>query len=126
MGKTKLLVYTLCGLCCGISAVLATPWLGVAQSTTGLGYELGVIAAAVIGGASLMGGYGSALRALQAERHAKRRAERRAGGLAQACRLGLDKRTTVLSGTHSNTRVAAICLARSSRGSLSAALSVGW
>lgn len=64
VGRTKLLVYALCGLSCGIAAVLMTAWLGVAQSTTGMGYELDVIAAAVIGGASLMGGHGSALGAL--------------------------------------------------------------
>lgn len=64
VGKTKLLVYSLCGLSCGIAAVLMTAWLGVAQSTTGMGYELDVIASAVIGGASLMGGHGSALGAL--------------------------------------------------------------
>lgn len=64
VNRTKLLIYALCGLTCGVSATLMTAWLGVAQSTTGLGYELDVIAAAVIGGASLAGGFGSALGAL--------------------------------------------------------------
>jgi ribose transport system permease protein len=64
IGAAKLWVYALCGLCCGAASILMTAWLGVAQSTAGQGYELDVIAAAVIGGASLSGGYGTALGAL--------------------------------------------------------------
>ena len=64
VGTTKLLAYVLAGLTAGISAVLMTAWLGTAQSTAMTAGELDVIAAAVIGGASLMGGHGTALGAL--------------------------------------------------------------
>lgn len=55
----KILVYSLCGLSAGIAGVLFTSRFGVGQSTAGLGYELDVIAAAVIGGISLSGGRGT-------------------------------------------------------------------
>ncbi len=64
VGTTKLLAYVGAGLTAGISAVLMTAWLGTAQSTAMTAGELDVIAAAVIGGASLMGGHGTALGAL--------------------------------------------------------------
>lgn len=64
VGTAKMLAYTLAGLTAGISAVLMTAWLGTAQSTAMTAGELDVIAAAVIGGASLMGGHGTALGAL--------------------------------------------------------------
>lgn len=57
-------VYVLVGLCAGISAVVANGIYGSASSAQGEGYELRVIAAAVVGGASLAGGRGSALGAL--------------------------------------------------------------
>jgi len=59
VGKMKILVYSLCGLSAGIAGVLFTARFGVGQSTSGLGYELDVIAAAVIGGISLSGGRGT-------------------------------------------------------------------
>ena len=62
--KIKLLVYGLSGLCAGIAGVLFTSRFGVGQSTAGLGYELDVIAAAVIGGISLSGGRGTILGAI--------------------------------------------------------------
>jgi ribose transport system permease protein len=60
-GRTKLLVYTLCGLLTAIGGLLMTARLGVAAPTAALGYELDVIAAAVIGGTSLSGGEGTIL-----------------------------------------------------------------
>lgn len=57
--KWRMLYYTLAGLATGCAAVLFTARFGVAQSNAGLGYELDVIAAAVVGGVSLMGGEGS-------------------------------------------------------------------
>ena len=48
----------------GISALLAIGYYGAATSGDGTGYELNVIAAAVVGGASLSGGKGSALGAV--------------------------------------------------------------
>ncbi len=51
-------VFALCGLLTGLAGVLHTARLTVGSPTTGLWYELRAIAAAVIGGASLMGGEG--------------------------------------------------------------------
>ncbi|MBC7286978.1 MAG: ABC transporter permease [Armatimonadetes bacterium] len=64
VGAAKILAYVLCAATAGISAILMTAWLGTAQSTAMLGGELDVIAATVIGGASLMGGVGTALGAV--------------------------------------------------------------
>jgi ribose transport system permease protein len=60
-GRVKILVYTLCGFLTAIGGLLMTARLGVAAPTAALGYELDVIAAVVIGGASLMGGEGTIL-----------------------------------------------------------------
>ena len=64
VNRVKLVVYTLCGMTAGIAGVLFTSRFGVGQSTAGLGYELDVIAAAVIGGISLSGGRGTILGAV--------------------------------------------------------------
>lgn len=57
--KTELRVYVLgCG-CAGVAAVLQLSYLTMGDPTTGQGYELKAIAAAVIGGASLAGGEGA-------------------------------------------------------------------
>jgi ribose/xylose/arabinose/galactoside ABC-type transport system permease subunit len=48
----------------GLSACVYLGYLGAAEPAAGTTYELKVIAAAVIGGASLMGGRGSALGAV--------------------------------------------------------------
>lgn len=61
VNKVKIIVYGLCGLAAGVAGVLFTSRFGVGQSTAGLGYELDVIAAAVIGGVSLTGGRGTIL-----------------------------------------------------------------
>ncbi len=58
-GRVKLMVYILSGLLTAIGGLLMTARLGVAAPTAGLGYELDVIAAVVIGGTSLMGGEGT-------------------------------------------------------------------
>ena len=57
----KVLVYTLCGLLAATGGLLLTARLGVAAPTAALGYEIDIIAAAVIGGTSLFGGVGSTL-----------------------------------------------------------------
>ena len=62
--KVKLKVYALAGLTAGIAAMIMLGYYGSASSDAGKGYELDVIAAAVVGGASLSGGRGSALGAL--------------------------------------------------------------
>ena len=51
--------FILCGLCAGLAGVLQASRATVAQPTAGKGWELDAIAAAVIGGTSLMGGQGS-------------------------------------------------------------------
>ena len=59
--QIKALVYTLCGVLTAIGGLLMTARLGVAAPTAAVGYELDIIAAAVIGGTSLFGGEGSIL-----------------------------------------------------------------
>ena len=62
--RVKLRVFLYSGLTAGIAALLALGYYGSASSGDGSGYELDVIAAAVVGGASLRGGKGTALGAL--------------------------------------------------------------
>lgn len=50
---------TLCSALCGIAGIIYMARFGSAQPTFGIGMELNVIAAAVIGGASLSGGTGT-------------------------------------------------------------------
>ena len=57
-------VYLLSGLAAGFSGVLIAGWLGAAPANLATGYELRVIAAAVIGGANLAGGAGGATAAV--------------------------------------------------------------
>jgi len=59
--SVKITVYVLSGVLAACSGVLMTAWLGVAAPTAAEGYELEIIAAAVIGGASLFGGEGGVL-----------------------------------------------------------------
>lgn len=64
VGKVKTIVYTLMGALAGLSAYAYLGYFGGAAPNAGEGYELKAIAAAVIGGASLSGGRGSALGAV--------------------------------------------------------------
>lgn len=57
-------VYVLSGLSAGIAAFLGAAYYGSATSSDANGYELYVVASAVVGGASLVGGKGSALSAM--------------------------------------------------------------
>ncbi len=57
--RVQLLVYGLCGLCAGAVGALQFGELGCGVPTASAGLELQVIAAVVIGGASLAGGEGS-------------------------------------------------------------------
>jgi len=59
--QIKTLVYTLCGVLTAMGGLLMTARLGVAAPMAAIGYELDIIAAAVIGGTSLFGGEGSVL-----------------------------------------------------------------
>ena len=57
--KVLFLTPTLCSALCGVAGVIYMARFGSAQPTFGVGMELNVIAAAVIGGASLSGGTGT-------------------------------------------------------------------
>ena len=59
--RVKVLAYVLCIGCAGVAALLQFSFLSMGDPTTAEGYELRVIAAVVIGGASLSGGEGSIL-----------------------------------------------------------------
>ncbi|MBI2255936.1 MAG: ABC transporter permease [Proteobacteria bacterium] len=60
----KVAVYMISALTAGIAGIVQTGWLGAVTTNIGAGMELQVIAAAVIGGADLAGGVGTALGAL--------------------------------------------------------------
>ncbi|OJU64410.1 MAG: hypothetical protein BGO01_20075 [Armatimonadetes bacterium 55-13] len=62
--RVKLLVYILMGLLAGFAGLMVFARLSVGDPTTSQGFELSVIAAVVIGGASLSGGSGSILGAI--------------------------------------------------------------
>lgn len=57
----KLAVYALSGLACGVAGILATTRTGVGSPVLAVGFELDVIAAVVVGGASLAGGRGTVI-----------------------------------------------------------------
>lgn len=62
--RVKVGIYLISGLAAGVAALIALGYYGSASSGDGQGYELSVIAAAVVGGASLTGGRGTALGAV--------------------------------------------------------------
>lgn len=62
--RTKARIYALCGAFAGLAGVMLFGRLGVGEPTAAVGLELDVIAACVIGGASLSGGEGGMLGAL--------------------------------------------------------------
>lgn len=59
ISRTKILVYTAAGVSSGLAGLLQYSRLTIGDPTSALGLELDVIAAVVIGGASLSGGEGS-------------------------------------------------------------------
>ncbi len=61
---TLVKVYAANGLLCGFAGIIHASRLSTGQPTAGTGYELDVIAACVIGGASLSGGEGTILGAM--------------------------------------------------------------
>ena len=62
--RIKVAVYMISALSAGIAGIIQTGWLGAVTTNLGAGMELQVIAAAVIGGANLAGGVGTAFGAL--------------------------------------------------------------
>jgi ribose/xylose/arabinose/galactoside ABC-type transport system permease subunit len=60
----KIRTYLISGLCAGVAGMISCGYYKSAATNTGLGYELMVVAAAVVGGASLNGGRGTALGAV--------------------------------------------------------------
>ena len=57
--RNLIVIYTLAGLLVGVAAMIATSRTVSSQPTAGIGLELDIIAAVVIGGASLNGGRGT-------------------------------------------------------------------
>jgi ribose transport system permease protein len=64
LGRTRLLALVLQGLFCAVIGVVTLGYLQAADPTTGIGYELSVIAAAIVGGTALSGGQGSVIGAV--------------------------------------------------------------
>ena len=64
INRVKMRVFILAGLTAGIAAFMGASFYGSASCADATGYELYVIASAVVGGASLSGGKGSAVGAL--------------------------------------------------------------
>ena len=64
VGRGNILVSTITGALCGLSACAYLGYYGAAETNAGNAYELQVIAATVIGGASLMGGRGTVIGAV--------------------------------------------------------------
>ena len=64
IGRIQLGVYLVSGVTAGLSAFLGASFYGSASCGDATGYELYVIASAVVGGASLSGGKGSAINAM--------------------------------------------------------------
>ena len=56
---SKIIAFTVCGLCCSIAGLIQSARLGQIDPHMGIGWELTVIAIADIGGASLYRGKGS-------------------------------------------------------------------
>jgi len=57
--RIKIAVYALSGACAGIAGIMLASELSAADPTAATNYELGAIAAVVLGGTSLFGGQGS-------------------------------------------------------------------
>jgi ribose transport system permease protein len=59
--RTRLLVYALIGVCAAISGIILVGQTATGQPAGALNYELTAIAAVIVGGATLSGGYGNLL-----------------------------------------------------------------
>ncbi|HQU18284.1 MAG TPA: ribose ABC transporter permease, partial [Fimbriimonadaceae bacterium] len=60
VAKTRIAAYAINGLCVALAALMFTAKTNNGQHSAGIGYELDAIAGAVVGGTSLLGGYGQA------------------------------------------------------------------
>ncbi len=60
-GWVKFSAYVVCGVLAGLAGVMSAAKLGMAASTAGIGYEMDVITAVILGGVSFKGGVGSAV-----------------------------------------------------------------
>lgn len=60
-GWVKFSAYVICGILSGAAGVMSAAKLGMAVSTAGMGYEMDVITAVILGGVSFKGGVGSAV-----------------------------------------------------------------
>ncbi len=58
IAKVQILIYSFCGLLCGISGILIAGRINATSAVVGTGYELDAIAAVAIGGTSMSGGKG--------------------------------------------------------------------
>ena len=79
VAATRIATFVLIGLLAGLAGIVYSTQVGVAEAQAAQGYELDVIAAAVIGGASLSGGRGSIF-----------------GAFLGACLLGLLRNSFIL------------------------------
>lgn len=61
IGRTTILAYMVVGLCVGVGAVFTTARLQSTTALLGSGFEFAPIAAAVVGGVALSGGYGDVI-----------------------------------------------------------------
>ena len=64
IGRVRFAAMVFQGLLCAITGVVTLAYLEAADPTTGVGYELSVIAAAIVGGTALAGGAGSVIGAV--------------------------------------------------------------
>jgi ribose transport system permease protein len=64
LDRIQVSVYVISGVCAGLAAFMGASFYGSASCADATGYELYVIASAVVGGASLSGGKGSAISAM--------------------------------------------------------------
>jgi ribose/xylose/arabinose/galactoside ABC-type transport system permease subunit len=64
LDRIQISVYVISGVCAGLAAFMGASFYGSASCGDATGYELYVIASAVVGGASLSGGKGSAISAM--------------------------------------------------------------
>ena len=78
VGRIKTSVYVLSGVLAAVAGIVLALVQGQGKADLATGYELDIIASAVVGGASLSGGRGSVLGAVSGHAHLRRAAQRAA------------------------------------------------